>query len=129
MLEPRWIPRLAVDAMHFELLERDGGLRGVLDENALESALGRPVNKRTYDPSVDVFDLGAAYGFGLATNHAYNDGNKRIAFAVMYTFLAMHGWEIDVPEPAVVTLMLDVAAGTMDEPALGQWLRTHTVAF
>lgn len=128
MLEPRWVPRLAVDAMHFELLERDGGLRGVRDETALESALGRPVNRWLYDPSVDVFVLGAAYGYGLAKNHAYNDGNKRIAFTVMYAFLAMNSWEIDVPEPAVVTLMLEVGAGTMDESALAQWLRVHTLA-
>ena len=127
MLEPRWVPRLAVDAMHFELLERDGGLRGVHDETALESALGQPVNRWLYGPSVDVFVLGAAYGYGLAKNHAYNDGNKRIAFTVMYAFLAMNSWEIDVPEPAVVTLMLEVAAGTMDESALAQWLRVHTL--
>ena len=129
MDEPLWLVRLAVDAMQHELLSQHGGLRGVRDENALESALGRPRDKWAYDSDSDLATLAAAYGFGLARNHAYNDGNKRIAFAAMYTFLGLNDLEIEAPEPAVVQLMVDVASGSTSEPELATWLREHTVPF
>ncbi len=127
MDEPVWITRLAADAMHHELLTQHGGLAGVRDETALESALARPRDKWGYDHEADLALLGAAYGFGLAKNHGYNDGNKRIAFAVMYTFLGINGLEIEAPEPAVVQLMLDVASGSLSEATLAEWLRKNTV--
>ncbi|MEO8623460.1 MAG: type II toxin-antitoxin system death-on-curing family toxin [bacterium] len=113
--------------MQHELLSQHGGLRGVRDENALESALGRARDKWTYDPDADLAAIAAAYGFGLAKNHAYNDGNKRIAFVAMYTFLGLNDLEIEAPEPAVVQLMVDVASGTTSESELAAWLRGHVV--
>ncbi|NIP87774.1 MAG: type II toxin-antitoxin system death-on-curing family toxin, partial [Gammaproteobacteria bacterium] len=74
------------DAIHRDQLRQHGGVPGVRDENALESALARPRNKWAYDPDADLAALAAAYGYGLATNHGYNDGNKRIAFMAMYVF-------------------------------------------
>ena len=127
MNEPIWVPRLAVDAMHFELLARHGGLRGLKDENALESALARPRNKWGYDPDTDLYMLAAAYGYGLARSHCYADGNKRLAFAVMYTFLGLNGLEIEAPEPEVVVLATDLAAGKVREKPLAEWLRSHTI--
>lgn len=112
--------------MHYDLIRVHGGMPGVKDENALESALGRPRNKWAYEPDVDLATLAAAYGFGLATNHGYSDGNKRIAFMTMYTFLGLNGVEIQAPEPEIVQLMLTVATHERDEPALAEWLRTHT---
>lgn len=111
--------------MHYDQLQQHGGLYGIKDENALESALARPRNKWAYEPQSDLCALAAAYGFGLATNHGYSDGNKRIAFLAMYTFLGINGWEIVAAEPAVVQLMLDVAAHRCDEEALAAWLREH----
>jgi death-on-curing protein len=129
MDEPLWLVRLAVDAMQHELLAQHGGLHGVRDENALESALGRPRDKWAYEPDADLATLAAAYGFGLAKNHAYNDGNKRIAFVAMYTFLGLNDLEIEAPEPAVVQLMVSVASGTTSESELATWLREHTIPF
>ena len=129
MDEPLWLVRLAIDAMQHELLIQHGGLRGVRDENALESAPARPCDKWAYGPDADLPILAAAYGFGLARNHAFNDGNKRIAFAAMYTFLGLNGMEIEAPEPAVVHVMIDVASGTCSEVQLAVWLREHTVTF
>ncbi|MEO8735026.1 MAG: type II toxin-antitoxin system death-on-curing family toxin, partial [Edaphobacter sp.] len=103
--EPIWISRIAVDAIHFDQLRQHGGLPGLKDENALESALARPRNKRVYK-NADLALLAAAYGYGLATNHGYIDGNKRTAFSVMYTFLGVNGWEIEAPETEIVSLML-----------------------
>ena len=115
--------------MQHELLTQHGGLQGVRDENALEFALARPRDKRAYEPDADLPALAAAYGFGLARNHAFKDGNKRIAFAAMYTFLGLNGLEIEAPEPAVVLVMIDVASSTCSEVQLAVWLREHTVTF
>lgn len=121
--------RTIVDAMHYDQLRQHGGLFGIRDENALESALARPRQKRTYEPASDLCLLAAAYGYGLATNHAYTDGNKRIAFVAMYTFLGVNGWEIVAAEAEVVEVMLAVAAGTRDEGSLAAWLREHVEPF
>ena len=111
--------------MHYDQLQQHGGLFGIKDENALESALARPRHKWTYQPESDLCALSAAYGYGLASNHGYSDGNKRIAFVTMYTFLGVNGWEIIAPEPQVVQLMLNVASGIYDEEQLATWLRKH----
>jgi death-on-curing protein len=123
--EPRWLDRLVVDAMHFDQLQRHGGAFGIKDENALESALARARHRWVYEPNSDLCALAAAYGYGFARSHAYTDGNKRIAFMAMYVFLAVNGQEIVAPEPEIVQLMRDVAAGTCDESTLATWLREH----
>jgi death-on-curing protein len=127
--EPTWLDRTTVDAIHFDQLQKHGGRSGIKDENALESAIARPRQKWTYNSDADLFVLAAAYGFGLAANHAYTDGNKRVAFMAMYTFLGINAWEIVAPEPEVVQLMLDVVARTRDEDALAAWLREHVEPF
>lgn len=129
MDEPIWVGRLAVDAMHHEMMSQHGGLAGVRDDAALESALARPRDKWSYDPEADLATLAAAYGYGLAKNHGYSDGNKRIAFTVMYTFLGLNGLEIEASEPAVVHLMVDVASSACSEEQLAAWLRENTVPF
>lgn len=129
MDEPIWLDRVLVDAMHFDQLREHGGMPGIKDENALESALARARNRWVYEPQSDLATLAAAYGYGLATNHGYGDGNKRIAFIAMYAFLGLNGREIVAPEPEVVRLMLDVADHRCDEPALATWLREHTIPF
>ena len=129
MDEPVWLGRTTVDAIHHDQLQQHGGLFGIKDENALESALARPRHKWAYEPESDLFALAAAYGYGLASSHAYSDGNKRIAFVAMYTFLGVNGWEIIAPEPQVVQLMRDLASGTCDEKQLATWLREHVEPF
>ncbi len=118
-----------VDAMHYDQLQQHGGLFGIKDENALESALARPRNRWAYEPQSDLCALAAAYGFGLVANHGYSDGNKRIAFAAMYTLLGVNGWEIVATEPQVVQLMRDAASAMRDEEQLATWLREHVEPF
>jgi death-on-curing protein len=127
--EPIWLDRLMVDAMHFDQLQQHGGLPGIKDENALDAALARPKHKWVYESATDIFDLAAAYGFALATTHAYSDGNKRIAFMAMYTFLGLNGWEPIAPEPAVVQVTIDVARGALGEAQLAEWLRRNCERF
>ena len=129
MNEPTWLERVDVDTMHHAQIAEHGGSHGVRDEGMLESALARPRNRFAYEgDSIDIAALAASYGFGLAKNHAYIDGNKRIAFIAMFAFLRLNGWRIRAPEPEVVTLMIAVADGSVDENALAAWLRSHTEA-
>jgi death-on-curing protein len=121
--EPAWLPRLAVEAMHHDQLLEHGGLPGLRDEDAFEAALARPRHRFAYDPGADLPALAAAYGHGLAAGHAFNDGNKRTAFLAMYTFLGLNGRELEAPEPEVVRVMVDLAAGRLTEDGLAGWLR------
>lgn len=123
--EPTWLTRQIVDALHGQELIRRGGLPGLRDEGALESALARPRQKQAYGEP-DLFDLAASYGFGLARNHAYSDGNKRIAFVALNVFLELNGFMLHVPEPEAVITMLAVAAGDRTEDDLAAWCREHS---
>jgi len=124
--EPRWVDRLVVEAVHFDLVREHGGMPGLRDEHGLEAALARPRQRLAYRPDADLAELAAAYGHGLATGHPFPDGNKRIAFVTMAVFLELNGSELTAPETEVVTVMLSVAAGELDEDGLAEWLRSRT---
>lgn len=123
--EPVWVDRVAVDAIHNDQLREHGGLPGVRDEDALESALARPQQKWHYADKTDLPSLACAYAFGLARNHPYRDGNKRIAFLAMYTFLAVNGLELTATEEDVVTQFVALAAGHVTEGQLAEWIGDH----
>jgi death-on-curing protein len=115
-----------VDAVHVDQLREHGGLAGLRDENALESALARPRHKWHYEGATDLPTLAAAYGFGLCQNHPYRDGNKRVAFVVMVVFLELNGLVFDAEEAEVVAVMLALADAHLAETELATWLRAHT---
>jgi death on curing protein len=123
MKAPRWVPRLVVDAAHLDQLREHGGLPGVRDENGLEAALARPKQKWHYEPDVDLATLAAAYAFGLAKAHAFNDGNKRAAFLTAVIFLGLNGKDLDATESEVVQAMTALAAGSLSEPDMAAWIR------
>ena len=123
--EPRWLARFVVDAVHGDQLREHGGLPGVRDEHALESALARPRQKWHYTSELDVPDLAAAYAFGLVRNHPYRDGNKRIGFLAMVTFLGLNGFAFDATDADVVTTFVALAAGDVSENELADWTRSH----
>ena len=117
--------RVVLDAVHLDLIQTHGGLPGIRDENVLESALARPRHRWAYRRNADLAGLAATYGFGLARNHPYRDGNKRTAFLTMVVFLGLNGHDLETSEADVVTLMLKLAAGELSEAALARWLRVH----
>ncbi len=125
MTPPIWLDRLIVEAIHFDQLRVHGGMPGLRDENALESALARPQNRRVYDRRSDLAALAAAYGYGLVTSHPFDDGNKRVGFLAMYVFLGLNGTEIEAEEPEVVELMVAIADGRRSEQKIAAWLRQH----
>jgi death on curing protein len=121
--EPVWLRRAWVDALHFQQLQRFGGLFGIRDAGAVESALGRARNQWEYGGIREIAALAAAYGYGLTRSHGYSDGNKRIGFMAMAVFLDLNGWSLVAPEAEVVTTMLGVAAGEIAEDELAVWVR------
>jgi death-on-curing protein len=124
--EPVWLNRVAIDAIHNEQVREHGGLPGLRDENALESALARPKQKWHHDNDAGLATLAAAYGFGLAKNHPYRDGNKRIGFLALATFLGLNGYELRATDAAVVTEIVALAAGDVSEAQLAEWVRGHS---
>lgn len=123
--EPVWVERLVVDAVHLDLIRTHGGLAGLRDENALESALARPRHRWSYGRDVRLETLAATYGYGLARKHPYRDGNKRVAFLVMLVFLGLNRLDLEAPEDDVVATMVRLAAGDLSEAALAKWIRQH----
>jgi death on curing protein len=124
--EPRWVDRLVVEAVQFDLIREHGGMPGLRDEHALEAALARPLQRRAYRPGADLVELAAAYGHGLATGHPFHDGNQRIAFVTMAVFLELNGVTLEADEAAVVAVMLSLAAGETTQEQLASWVRTRT---
>lgn len=125
---PTWLTRIVVDAIHLDQIREHGGRTGLRDENGLESALARARHQWLYEHVTDLADLAAAYGFGLARNRPYIDGNKRVALVTMLTFLALNGRTIDATDEDVLTTMLALAAGRLTETALAAWLRARLVS-
>lgn len=123
---PRWIPQKVVLAIHKDQIEQFGGIHSVRDIGLLESALSRPQNLLNYKPDTSIFDLAASYGFGIARNHPFIDGNKRTAFQVMYVFLRMNGYRIITTEQDVVITILELASGKLNEEELSIWLSKNT---
>jgi death-on-curing protein len=123
--EPRWLALVHILAVHSDQIQAHGGSLGLRDRGLLESALERPRNRSHYEPTSDLPSLAASYGFGIAKNHPFVDGNKRVAFQAMYLFLGLNGLRIDAPEEEVVATILSLASGDLDEPGLAAWLRDH----
>ena len=122
--ESVWLPKRAVLDMHARLLAEHGGPPGIRDEGALDSALARPLNIAAYGRP-DLADLAAAYGFGLACNHAFVDGNKRISFVACVTFLRLNGSDIPIDDSGNVETWIALASGALSEPGLATWLRSR----
>lgn len=117
----KWLSREAIEIIHEEQLAEHGGLPGIKDENALEAALARPLNKAAYGET-DVHRLAAAYLYGIVRNHPFSDGNKRTGFLAAYTFLVINGIEFDAEEVQVIAFVLAVAAGEIDEDGATRFL-------
>ena len=122
----RWVRADLTYAVHDRQLAEHGGLDGVRDKGAVESALARPQNLDVY-AGVDAAALAAAYAYGLARNHGFADGNKRTVWVVARLFLADNGYRLKFDPADAVKTMEMVAAGALDEAALAVWFRQRIV--
>ncbi len=125
MSEPNWLLPEAVLAMHGMLLSAHGGLQGLRDKGALESALARPRNLWHYQPESSLFALAASYAFALVHDHPFADGNKRIALTASAVFLEINGYSLEAPEAETALLFEQLAAGQITEKALTNWMEHH----
>ena len=123
----RWLSSDVLYAVHAEQLAEHGGLAGLRDANALESALAR-AEQLAHNGSPDGAELAAAYGFGIARNHPFSDGNKRTAFVATELFLVLNGFKLRATDADCVMTMLGVAAGDIDEASFAAWIRAHIPA-
>jgi death-on-curing protein len=125
MKEPQWLLRQTVLATQERLLAEFGGLSGVRDAGLLDSALARPQQLSAYArPSL--FDLAAAYAYGLVRNHPFLDGNKRIAFTAAVVFLELNGRRFTASEAEAALKTLALAARELDEADYAAWLQDHS---
>ena len=121
-----WIDAAILLAVHDEQLVEHGGISGIRDTGMFESALSKPQNLATYGEP-DFAELAASYGFGLAKNHPFLDGNKRTAFVAVELFLRLNGYLLEADDAACVLTMLAVAAGEMDEVNFAAWIRQNSL--
>ncbi len=127
MSEPVWVRRDVLELLHDESIAEHGGASGLRDNGLLESALARPKNLFLYEGVSDIPRLGACYAFGLARNHAFVDGNKRVAFIAAGLFLRLNGWRLKADRVDATLTFLSLAAGTLDEVQLAEWIRTNAI--
>jgi death on curing protein len=122
--EPKWLTYEQVIAIHSRQLRRFGGAAGLRDEGLLRSAIERPINKWHYEQA-ELPELAAAYAFGLGKNHAFVDGNKRIAFMSMMIFLRKNGARFAPSQAHATKIILSLAAGEVSEESLSRWIRDN----
>ncbi|CAN5572110.1 type II toxin-antitoxin system death-on-curing family toxin [soil metagenome] len=111
-----------VRAIHSDLIERYGGSFGLRDLGLLESALARPLHLESYSPDAGVGELAAVLGWGLVKNHAFIDGNKRVALAGIITFLKLNGYLLTCSEVEETTMVLKAAASEISEAEWTAWV-------
>ncbi len=127
MTIPKWIsPRLA-KIIHDDQIAQHGGSLGIRDENLLLASLDKAQNLFAYGDSPTLFDLAAAYVYGIAKNHPFIDGNKRTAFVVMAVFLELNGYVFDAPELEVVVMIERLVTDLEDQKSISIWLQQNSI--
>ena len=125
MREPVWLDKALILALYEDVVVASGGAVGLRDEGLLESALARPINRRLYEGVDEIAELAATYAVGIASNHPFIDGNKRMAFIALGQFLADNGLSLTASDEDAIAVMLDVATGAVGIEDLTVWLATR----
>ena len=123
----KWLNKQIVLAIHSQQIVEHGGSPGLLNPGLLELSLASPLNIYNYEEHPSVFDLAAAYGFSLVKNHAFFDGNKRVAFMSMFVFLKINGFRLEAPEEEATLFMLNLAESKESQESLTQWLEKFSI--
>ena len=126
MIQPNWLLMDAVISVHGTLVAEHRGLAGVRDRGLLESALARPQNRFAYADEATIFDLAASYAYGLACNHPFLDGNKRIAITSIAMFLGDNGYRFVPEKMDALKMFLALAAGEVSEDVLARWIERNS---
>ena len=122
----RYLTLGEVVELHRVVIEATGGVSGIRDLGALESALAQPrASFGGVDLHASLADKAAALGFSLVMNHPFLDGNKRVGHAATESFLMLNGSELDAPIDEQERLMLDLASGRLAREQLAAWFVAH----
>ena len=125
MQQWRWIDKRLLVMLHDESLALHGGASGIRDEGLLDSALSRAVNLAYYKEP-DFPDLAAAYALGLAKNHAFVDGNKRVAFLAVGLFLGLNGYKLIASQVDATLTIQAIAGSQLLEADFAKWVRSNS---
>ncbi|NMG09325.1 type II toxin-antitoxin system death-on-curing family toxin [Brasilonema sp. UFV-L1] len=129
MNEPFWLEEAMIRAMHADQLDQHGGLSGSKD-NLIGATLARPKNLFAYgQPTPTIFELAAAYCYGFAKNHAFVDGNKRVAFVAMAIFMELNGYSFDAPEVEVVMMIERLASNEETQESIAGWIQENSMKY
>jgi death on curing protein len=121
--EPVFLAREQIDEIHRDQIDEFGGMNGLRDEGALESAIAQPLNVHFYGDG-DVYEIGGAYAYHIAESQAYFDGNKRTGIQAALDFLEINGVDTaGLPELAAYNAMIAVANHEMDRMGLARFFR------
>lgn len=121
----KWLRADIITAIHDAQLAEHGGLPGVRSPELLDSALARPQTTPAYEERADAVTIGAMYAIAIAHNHPFIDGNKRVAWAAMRTFLKLNGVTLAFTRSEAVNEMLTLAAGERTDEQFTDWVRRH----
>lgn len=122
----RWIAKPTILKIHSAQLAEHGGISGIRDDGLLELASARPELKAQYGEA-DLALLAASYGYGIARNRPFLDGNKRTAYVAMELFLMKNGMLLVLSDEDSVLTFLKLAAGELSEDELAAWIRQNSV--
>lgn len=121
-----WVTADDVIAIHSVVIQKSGGTDGLRDRSVLESAISAPLQSfGGVDLFPGVLDKISRIGFGLASNHAFLDGNKRIGAMVVQLLLKWNGYSLELQEGELADMFISIAAGTTHEADLRQWIQQH----
>lgn len=126
-MEPLFLTLEEVLEIHRDEIERHGGTLGVREQGLLESAVAAPQSGfGGHYLHGDLYEMAAAYLFHLVQNHPFIDGNKRVGAATALVFLTMNGVETKMTNQALVDMVLTVAKGERDKPAIAEFFRKRS---
>ena len=126
MKTPRWLNPRALLLLHAEALAEHGGLAGLRDAAAFDSAMTRQQHIFHYESRADLPRLAAAYAFGIIQNHPFNDGNKRAGFIAADLFLHLNGYQLRCGDADAVQAFFGLASGTIKEMEFVEWIRRNS---
>ena len=117
----------AVIALHNDIIKKTGGTHGVRDMGLLSSAINAPF--QSFDGNEiypTIYEKASRLAFGLIQNHAFIDGNKRIAAHIMLIFLSVNGIELYYSQEELEDLFLALASSEITQDELTKWLKKHS---
>ena len=124
MAEIVWLLEATLIAIHHRQIAEHGGGEGLRDEGLLLSALARPQNLLAYgEPPPDLAALAAAYAYGIARDHPFVDGNKRVALVATRTFLLLNGANLEATQDEKFLMFRKLAEGSLTQEELAAWFR------